>query len=93
MSAFGGKADPTRQITENSITSAHNCFPEWRLGSTWEAARRSWQAEYFWLAVFERVLSAAYPMTNLHEQAMACDDADRAAKIIQQALGIESYLA
>jgi hypothetical protein len=32
-------------------------------------------------------------MTNLLEQAMACDDADRAAKIIQQALGIESYLA
>ncbi len=29
-------------------------------------------------------------MTNLLEQAIACDDADRAAKIIQDALGIES---
>jgi uncharacterized protein HemY len=29
-------------------------------------------------------------MTNLLEQAIACDDADRAAKIIQEALGIES---
>jgi uncharacterized protein HemY len=29
-------------------------------------------------------------MTNLLEQAIACDDGDRAAKIIQQALGIES---
>jgi hypothetical protein len=33
---------------------------------------------------------AAYPMTNLLEQAISCDDADRAAKIIQDALGIES---
>jgi hypothetical protein len=29
-------------------------------------------------------------MTNLLEQAIKCDDGDRAAKIIQQALGIES---
>jgi hypothetical protein len=29
-------------------------------------------------------------MTNLLEQAIACDDADRAGKIIQGALGIES---
>jgi uncharacterized protein HemY len=29
-------------------------------------------------------------MTNLLEQAIAYDDADRAAKIIQEALGIES---
>jgi uncharacterized protein HemY len=29
-------------------------------------------------------------MTNLLEQAIACDDADHAAKIIQEALGIES---
>jgi hypothetical protein len=28
-------------------------------------------------------------MTNLLQQAIACDDADRAAKIIQNALGIE----
>jgi hypothetical protein len=31
-------------------------------------------------------LSEAYPMTNLLEQAIACDDGDRAAKIIQDAL-------
>jgi uncharacterized protein HemY len=29
-------------------------------------------------------------MTNLLEQAINCDDADRAARIIQDALGIES---
>jgi uncharacterized protein HemY len=29
-------------------------------------------------------------MTNLLEQAIDCDDGDRAAKIIQDALGIES---
>ncbi|HXX52028.1 MAG TPA: hypothetical protein VEI98_12190 [Xanthobacteraceae bacterium] len=29
-------------------------------------------------------------MTNLLEQAINCDDGDRAAKIIQDALGIES---
>jgi hypothetical protein len=29
-------------------------------------------------------------MANLIEQAIACDDGDRAAKIIQEALGIES---
>ena len=29
-------------------------------------------------------------MTNLPERAMSTDDADRAAKIIQSALGIES---
>ena len=29
-------------------------------------------------------------MANLIEQAIACDDGDRAAKIIQDALGIES---
>jgi hypothetical protein len=29
-------------------------------------------------------------MTNLLEQAIKCDDGDQAAKIIQQALGIES---
>jgi len=29
-------------------------------------------------------------MTNLLEQAINCDDADRAAKIIQDALGIEN---
>jgi hypothetical protein len=29
-------------------------------------------------------------MTNLLEQAISCNDADRAAKIIQDALGIES---
>jgi uncharacterized protein HemY len=29
-------------------------------------------------------------MTNLLEQAIKCDDGDRAARIIQQALGIES---
>ena len=29
-------------------------------------------------------------MTNLLEQAIACEDGDRAAKIIQNALGIES---
>jgi uncharacterized protein HemY len=29
-------------------------------------------------------------MTNLLEQAIDCDDSDRAAKIIQDALGIES---
>jgi uncharacterized protein HemY len=29
-------------------------------------------------------------MPNLLEQAIKCDDGDRAAKIIQQALGIES---
>ena len=34
-------------------------------------------------------LSEAY-MANLIEQAIACDDGDRAAKIIQDALGIES---
>src|SRR5262249_12404993 len=33
--------------------------------------------------------SEAYPMTNLLEQAINCDDGDRAAKIIQDALGIE----
>jgi len=29
-------------------------------------------------------------MTNLLEQAISCDDADRATKLIQDALGIES---
>ena len=29
-------------------------------------------------------------MTNLLEQAISCDDGDRAAKIIKDALGIES---
>ena len=29
-------------------------------------------------------------MTNLLQQAINCDDADRAARIIQDALGIES---
>ena len=29
-------------------------------------------------------------MTNLLEQAIGCDDGDRAARIIQNALGIES---
>jgi len=29
-------------------------------------------------------------MINLLEQAISCDDGDRAAKIIQEALGIES---
>ena len=29
-------------------------------------------------------------MTNLHERAISTDDGDRAAKIIQDALGIES---
>jgi uncharacterized protein HemY len=29
-------------------------------------------------------------MANLIEQAIACDDGDRAARMIQQALGIES---
>ena len=29
-------------------------------------------------------------MTNLLQQAINCDDADRAARIIQEALGIES---
>ena len=29
-------------------------------------------------------------MTNLLEQAISCDDGDRAAKIIKEALGIES---
>jgi uncharacterized protein HemY len=29
-------------------------------------------------------------MANLIEQAIACDDGDRAARIIQDALGIES---
>ena len=29
-------------------------------------------------------------MANLLEQAINCDDGDRAAKIIQQALGVES---
>ena len=29
-------------------------------------------------------------MANLIEQAIACDDGERAAKIIQEALGIES---
>jgi hypothetical protein len=29
-------------------------------------------------------------MANLIEKAIACDDGDRAAKIIQEALGIES---
>jgi uncharacterized protein HemY len=29
-------------------------------------------------------------MANLIEQAIACDDGDRAAKIIQEALGIKS---
>jgi hypothetical protein len=29
-------------------------------------------------------------MTNLLEQAISCDDADQAAKLIQDALGIES---
>jgi hypothetical protein len=29
-------------------------------------------------------------MSNLHEQAINCDDGDRAAKIIRDALGIES---
>jgi hypothetical protein len=29
-------------------------------------------------------------MTNLLDQAISCDDGDRAAKIIQHALGIES---
>jgi hypothetical protein len=29
-------------------------------------------------------------MTNLLEQAISCDDGDRAAEIIQNALGIES---
>jgi hypothetical protein len=32
----------------------------------------------------------AYTMSNLLQQAINCDDADRAAKIIQDALGIES---
>ncbi len=32
----------------------------------------------------------ANPMANLIEQAIACDDGDRAARIIQEALGIES---
>jgi uncharacterized protein HemY len=31
-----------------------------------------------------------FSMTNLLEQAIKCDDGDRAARIIQQALGIES---
>jgi uncharacterized protein HemY len=35
-------------------------------------------------------ISEAYPMTNLLEQAISCDDGDRAAKIIKEALGIES---
>jgi hypothetical protein len=32
-------------------------------------------------------------MTNLLEQAINCDDADRAARMIQNALGIESRRA
>ena len=32
----------------------------------------------------------AHALTNLLAQAINCDDADRAAKIIQDALGIES---
>jgi hypothetical protein len=32
----------------------------------------------------------AYNMTNLQERAINWDDGDRAAKIIQKALGIES---
>ena len=35
-------------------------------------------------------LSEAYLMANLIEQAIACDDGDRAARMIQEALGIES---
>jgi hypothetical protein len=35
-------------------------------------------------------VSEAYPMTNLLAQAINCDDADQAARIIQDALGIES---
>ena len=31
-----------------------------------------------------------HPMTNLLEQAIGCADGDQAAKIIQNALGIES---
>jgi hypothetical protein len=31
-----------------------------------------------------------HPMTNLLDQAINCNDGDRAAKIIQNALGIES---
>jgi uncharacterized protein HemY len=37
-----------------------------------------------------RRISEAYPITNLLEQAISCDDGDRAAKLIQDALGIES---
>jgi uncharacterized protein HemY len=36
------------------------------------------------------VLVRRISVTNLLEQAIKCDDGDRAAKIIQQALGIES---
>jgi hypothetical protein len=32
----------------------------------------------------------AYTMSNLLEQAINCDDPDRAARIIQDALGIET---
>ena len=35
-------------------------------------------------------LCEAYPMTNQLEQAIGCDDGDRAAKIIKDALGIET---
>jgi hypothetical protein len=34
--------------------------------------------------------SDGVPMTNLLDQAISCDDGDRAAMIIQSALGIES---
>jgi hypothetical protein len=35
-------------------------------------------------------VSDAYPMTNLLDLAISCDDSDRAANIIDEALGIES---
>ena len=41
------------------------------------------------MSLRERV-SEAYPMTNLLEQAISCDNGDHAAKIIKEALGIES---
>ena len=39
---------------------------------------------------YRRVSSVRRRMTNVLEQAINCDDGDRAAKIIQDALGIDS---
>ncbi len=64
-----------------------------RLGSPYRSGRS--EAEEDWgqqptAKITRRSISEAYPMTNPLQQAINCDDADRAARMLQDALGIES---